>query len=225
MSFAWSYSVLDMHRTCPKKYYHIKVLKDAKDDDSSFSADGKAIHDAMFKRVIHGQPLPIEMRPFEKRAAAYAMLPGERRGELKLALTQALEPTDFFAKNVWVRAILDLLVINGKRAILVDWKTGKPKDDFEQLKLAAAVVSRYLPEIEDFTLVYEWLRHNKSSPLTMKKEHMRAVWMDSYEMVKEIEAARKTTSFPARQSPLCNWCPVVQCPHNQKQKKPRGDGQ
>ena len=49
--FSWSFSAVSMFEQCPKKYYHIRVAKDAKDDDSQFAGEGKLIHDAMKKRV------------------------------------------------------------------------------------------------------------------------------------------------------------------------------
>ena len=219
--FAWSYSVLDMYETCPKKYYHIKVAKDAKDEDSEFAAEGKAIHTAIYERVCKGVPLPIVMRPFERVVAPYAALPGEKHGELKFALDAQLQPVDFFAKTAWVRAIVDFLVVNKKRALIVDWKTGKPKDGFDQLKLSAAVLSRYMPEIEHFTLAYSWVKHPdvKPSTTTIEKRHMVEVWRDAYEKVSEIQAALKTTTFPAQDGPLCKWCPVRSCPHNKQEKR------
>lgn len=217
-AFAWSYSVLDMYRTCPKKYYHIKVAKDAKDEDSSFSKEGKQIHEAAFHRVIHGTPLPLPLRHLEKVLGPYALLPGEKHGELQFALDKQLTPVAWFDKAAWVRAIIDFLVINGDRALLIDWKTGKPKDGFDQLKLSAAVLSRQMPELKKFTCAYVWVNHSHVKPysFTMEKKHMAAVWSDNYEEVKEIMEALKTTTFPASEGPLCQWCPVRQCPHNKK---------
>lgn len=208
--------MLDMYQTCPKKYYHIKVLKDAKDEDSSFSDEGKKIHDAAYKRAVLGVPLPLPMRPYEKLIASFAELPGEKHGEMKLALNAKFEPRDFFAKDVWVRSILDFLVVVGDHAVIVDWKTGKPREGFDQLKLTAAILSRYMPEINKFTLAYAWLKNNTTSSMKMGREHMRAVWSDAYEQVKDIEEALKTTTFPANETPLCKWCPVRTCPHNKK---------
>ena len=219
--FAWSYSVLDMYETCPKKYYHIKVVKDAKDEDSSFAHEGKQIHEALYHRVVHGTSLPLPLRHLEKVAAPYALIPGDKYGELQFALDKQLSPVAWFDKAAWVRAIIDLVIVNGNKALLIDWKTGKPKEGFDQLKLSAAILSRQMPEIEKFTCAYVWVNHSDTKPyqFTMEKKHMKAVWADNYEKVKEIEDALKTTTFPASESPLCRWCPVRTCPHNKKEAK------
>ncbi len=213
-AFAWSFSVLDMFELCRKKYYHLKVIKDVKDADSTASQDGKFVHVAMFKRVIDGVPLPIKLRQHEKLAARFANAKGEKHGEMQLALNKKFEPRDWFAKDVWVRAILDLLIVRGTTAVLVDWKTGKRKERYDQLRLAAAVLSRYMPEIEEFTLLFVWLKDGEiSDPVTITKSEMRGVWIEFLPRVKEMTDAIKTTTFPATSSGLCGWCPVTSCPH------------
>jgi len=214
MAFAWSFSAVDMFEQCPKKYYHLKVKKDVKDEDSTASQDGRFIHAAMFKRVIDGLPLPIKLRQHEKLAKRFADAKGEKHGEMQLALNKKMEPRDWFAKDVWVRAILDLLIVRGTTAVLVDWKTGKRKERYDQLRLAAAVLSRYMPEIETFTLVFVWLKDGEvSDPVIITKAEMRGVWTEFLPRVKEITDAIKTTTFPATESPLCGWCPVTSCPN------------
>ena len=156
--FAWSFSALDMFEVCRKKYYHLKVAKDFKDGDNDASRDGKFVHVAMFKRVLEGVALPIQLRQHEKFAKWFAAVSGEKHGEMKLALSKGFEPRDFFANDVWVRAVIDLLIVRGDTAILVDWKTGKKRERWTQLRLSAAVLSRYMPEIEHFKLVFVWLK-------------------------------------------------------------------
>lgn len=215
--FAWSFSALSMFEQCRKKYYHIRVLKDAKDDDSQFAGEGKLIHDSMKKRVIDGVPLPIDLRYLEPIAKRFADAKGEKRGELQLAITDKFEATAWNDwDGVWCRAIIDLLILpTPTSAIIVDWKTGKRKDEWDQIKLSAAVLSCVMPEIEEFKLTYVWTKSKQMTPpLTLKREHMPAVWSNYIERVEAILDATKTTDFPATESPLCGWCPVKQCPHH-----------
>ena len=211
---AWSYSVLSMFEQCAKKYFHIKIQKDAKDSNSSFSSEGKEIHDAMFKRVIKGIALPLPIRHLEKWAARFADAPhDERHGEMKMCLNNKFEPVDWFAPDAWVRAIVDLLIIRGDTAIIVDWKTGKKRIDWTQLQLTAAVLSRLMPEIKNFKLVFVWLKSSEVSSMQLELAEIRPIWMTLLPRVKEIEQAKLTTSFPATESGLCRYCPVSQCPH------------
>lgn len=211
---AWSFSVLSVFETCRKKYYHLKVLKDAKDGDSEAAREGKEVHVAMHKRVLQGVALPVPLRQHEKIAARFANAKGQKFGEMKMCLNNNFEPVDWFAKDAWVRAIVDLLIVNGDTATIIDWKTGKIKLDWTQLRLAAAVLARLMPEINNFKLVFVWLRDSKISTESITRSELKSVvWMDLLPRVKEIEIAKQTTDFPASESGLCGWCPVTQCPH------------
>lgn len=211
--FAWSFSVLSLFNQCRKKYWHLKIQKDFKDGDSQAAADGKAVHVALHKRVIKGTAFPPPMRHMEPMAEKFVNAPGEKYGEMQMALDAEFNPCDWFAPTCWVRAIIDLLIVRDNAATLVDWKTGKKKPDFDQLELSAAVLSRLMPEIESFTLVFVWLRSNELSVQTVTKAELRKVWLKLLPQVKEIDEAISTTSFPANETPLCGWCPVHSCPH------------
>jgi len=209
----WSFSVLSTFETCRKKYYHLKIVKDTKDGDSEAAREGKEVHNAMFQRVIKGKALPVPLRMHEKIAGRFADAKGEKYGEMKMCLNPEFEPVDWFAANAWVRAIVDLLIVNGDTATIVDWKTGKVKLDWTQLQLAACILSRLMPEINHFKLVFVWLRSSKISLENIARPELKNVWMELLPRVKEIEIAKQTTDFPATESGLCGWCPVTQCPH------------
>lgn len=209
----WSYSTLSTYEQCPKKFYHLKVAKDVKEEESEAQSDGKYIHDALYRRVIKQEPLPLPLRHHEDMAAKFAKTPGEKFGEMRLALSKTLEPVDFFAKNVWVRAVLDLIISRPPTAIVVDWKTGKIKEDFSQLRLTAFILSQTMPEIEEFRLAYVWLRDKHISMSSVYKSDLIETWNDFLPRVNAMQKANRTTSFPAKPGPLCGWCPVVDCPH------------
>lgn len=219
--FAWSYSALTRYESCPKQYYHINVAKDVKDEygDSEAGAEGNAIHLALFRRITKGSPLPLPLRYLEPLAAKFAATPGEKHGELKLALTRDFEPTDFFASDVYLRSIVDLAIVRHDHVIVVDWKTGKVKDDFTQLAMSAAVLAQFMPELRTFELAFVWLKHKNISRKQFAVSEINSVWDDLLPRATRIETARQTTDFPAKQSGLCRgYCPVKSCPH----WKPRG---
>lgn len=212
--FAWSYSALTTYELCPKKYFHLYVQKDVKDSDSSFSADGKIIHDAMKKRVIDKVALPLNLRHYEKVAKRFADAPGEKHGEMRLAVTREFEPCDYFAPKVWLRVVIDLAIVQDRTAIVVDWKTGKVKDDPTQMALNAAVLARWMPEIHLFKTLFVWLQSSNLTPKDYKPQEFVPVWNNLLPRVGKIEEARKTTTFPAKPNGLCRgWCPVKECPH------------
>lgn len=211
--FAWSYSALTTYELCPKKYYHLNVAKDVKDEDSSWSADGKVIHDAMKKRVCDKIALPLNLRHYEKVAKKFADASGTKYGEMKLALNRKFEPVDYFAPDTWVRVIIDLAIIQGNKAVVVDWKTGKVKDDPTQNALTAAVLAQWMPELESFKTVFVWLQSQELTPKDYTPADLLNLWNGLLPRVAKMEEARKTTNFPAIEGRLCGYCPVTKCPH------------
>ncbi len=218
--FAWSFSALTRYENCPRQYYEINVLKRVKDEDSSYSEEGQIQHKAMYERITKGKPLPINYRYLEATAAKFVGLPGDTSGELKFAMARDFSPVSYFDDRVFVRVVVDLLNIRGNRAFVVDWKTGKPQPWSVQLDLTAAVLSAHLPEIETFDLAYVWLKDTKIKPTREKrlKSDLVGVWNNLLPRVAKIEAAIKTTDFPAKPSGLCRFCPVRSCPHNTNDK-------
>jgi len=210
--FAWSFSALTRYENCPKQYYHISVAKDVKDEGSEFSEEGQIIHAGMYNRVVKGTLLPLNYRYLEPVAAKFVGLPGDTSGELKFAMSRNFAPTAYFDKNVFVRVVVDLLNVRGSTALVVDWKTGKPKPGFTQLELTAAVLSTHLPEIETFKLAYVWLQDKKVTSTVLPKSGTVRVWNDLLPRVAKIEEALKTGNFPLKKSGLCKYCPVTTCP-------------
>lgn len=219
--FAWSYSTLNRFENCPKQYYHINVKKDVKDEygDSEAGSEGNAIHTALFKRVTKGVPLPIAYRHFEAVAAKFANTPGDKSGELRLALNRKFLPVAFFADDVYLRAIIDLLIIRGDTAIVVDWKTGKVKPDFTQLAMSAAVLSQSAPEIETFRLAFVWLNYNNISLMTYTRDEIRSQWTTLLPRANKMEDAVKVSEFPMKPSGLCRYCPVRSCPNWEERRR------
>jgi len=211
--FAWSFSALTRYENCPKQYYHVNVAKDFKDEDTEFSASGKDVHTALYRRVVKNQTLPLDLRYLEKTAAKFVGLPGDTSGELKFAMARNFEPVEYFAPNVFVRVVVDLLNVRGSRAIVIDYKTGRPQPGFTQLELTAAVLGTHLPEIEEFDLVYVWLKNRTVTKHRLARESLVGVWNNFLPRVAKIEQALKTTEFPAKPSGLCKYCPVTSCPN------------
>lgn len=211
--FAWSYSALTRFENCPKQYWHLNVRKDFKDEDSEFAHEGKLIHDAMHNRLCRDTPLPMTVRYLEPIAKRFDGVKGERSGELKLALNRDFEPVEFFAPDVWVRAVVDFLIVKKSTALMFDWKTGKKKPDFTQLGLSAAVLARWMPEIELFKTAYVWTKSKEVSPKNFTISKLQDVWNELLPRVAKMEEARKTTTFPAQESGLCRYCVVNTCPH------------
>ena len=217
-NLAWSYSALKTFQSCPKKYYHLKVLKDYRDTPSEQSIYGTEAHKAAELYIANGEDIPARFEFMRKHLDTLKNLEGTKYCELKCGLTKDLEPCDFFAKDVWLRAVIDLLIINEatSTARIVDYKFGKSKNaDLSQLQLMALVVFKMFPNIKKVKAGLLFCPEDKMIPTQYKVDEASDMWMQWLPEVARLEATYKHNVWNATPTGLCKaWCPVLSCPHN-----------
>jgi len=217
---AWSFSALNNFETCPKKYYHLSVAKDVKEPPSDHMTHGNRIHTAFQYRVREGKSLPIGTRQYEPFLNILANLPGEISVEQKLAVTADFSPCEWFAKNTWTRCVIDYLCIQGTKALVVDYKTGKRKDDDVQLSLMCGMVFLHMKEIDEIHASFFWMQEpvgQQVDTLVLLRSDLPMIYSRMAGRVDRFQKAHKTTDFPAQPGGLCRrYCPVKSCVHNGK---------
>ena len=215
---AWSYSSIKTFDQCPKKYFHLKIVKDVKDIPGEAADYGTAVHGAAELFIKDGTPIPEKfsyMRPIMEPLAAKK---DTKHTELRLGVRKTdtgYEPTTFFAKDVWWRGIVDLLIVNGSTAYMIDYKTGKNAKyaDMKQLDLMAAATFVHYPEVQKIKSALAFVVSNEFP----KKVHVREK-QDEYfsvfnDQLDQLESAMDNDIWNAKTSPLCGWCPVKSCEH------------
>lgn len=208
----WTYSQLEKFETCPKQYYHLRVLRDVKEEQGPHAEWGERVHTAFENFIKYGTALPEGMTQWQKIADQIGALPGEKLTEHRLALNRDFEPADW--KQAWTRGIADLIVLKNRRAVVMDYKTGKRKPS-EQLDLYASYVFHNWPEVEQVTTVYVWLKDKKLDKKVIMRTDNVGIWQSLLPRVAKLESAYKRDSWPARPSGLCRgWCPVKACQFN-----------
>lgn len=215
---AWSHSALSSYETCPKKHWHLSVAKDIVEPPSEQQTYGNFVHSAFDQRVKRGTPLPLGLRQHEAMLSHLAKASGEIVTEQKLAITADLQPCEWFARNVWVRAVIDYAALAAPRAMIIDWKTGKKKDGDDQLALMAAVLMCHMSEIEHVSAAFFWMQEPVGYQLaseTYTREGLAAIFNRFYPRVERYQRAFQMTEFPATPGRLCRrWCPVKSCPYH-----------
>jgi len=121
----WSYSSLSLYQQCPKKYYHLKVAKDIKEELGEAIVFGNEIHKIAEEYVAKDKPIPEKYKGIEPALKALKDMEGEKLCENKLGLTVDFEPCGFFDKKVWWRGVADIIILQGDTILTVDYKTGK----------------------------------------------------------------------------------------------------
>lgn len=129
----WSHSSLESFKNCPKQYYHLKVLKDVKDSPGEAAMWGDRVHKAFEKYLndcnmieVAGNTgkvaLPEVLENYRTVLDDVMGLPGRVIAEQQLALNKDMVPCGWTDPDVWCRGIVDILVIDGHKAWVGDWK-------------------------------------------------------------------------------------------------------
>lgn len=215
---AWSYSALKTFQSCPKKYYHLKVVKDVKESPSEIMLYGIDAHKAAELYVSEDTELPGKYEFMRKQLDTLKQLEGKKYCEFKFGLTRDMEPCDFFAKDVWLRGAIDLLVINEKTgtARMIDYKFGKSKNaDMSQLQLMSLAVFKIFPNVKKVKAGLLFCPEDKMIPTQYVVDDAPSMWMQWLPEVARLEAAYEHDVWNANPSGLCKaWCQVLSCPHN-----------
>lgn len=214
---AWSFSRMKGFETCPKQYYHVNVLKQFPFQETEATRYGTEFHKAAEDFMRDGTPIP-ERFAFAKPALdALAAKPGERHCELKMGLRQDLTPCGFFDKDVWFRGIVDLLIIDGEKAFIVDYKTGKSARyaDTGQLQLMALSVFAHFPQVTRVKAGLVFVIAEKFVPADFNVSDRDTLWAPWIKKYARMEKAHETDVWNPVPSGLCKkHCPVLECPHN-----------
>lgn len=216
---AWSYSRIESSETCPRKYWHLNVAKDLKEPESSYQIEGKETHEAFKAFFKSGAALPLHLRHHGPVLAKINGLPvTDKLVEQQIALDARWQPTDWFSKTAWVRVISDLTQLNGRVATCWDWKTGKQKDDFTQLKLNAAITMHLAPEVDSVTMAYYWTKSRNITKDSITRAQLPEFWGEMLARVQVFQQRYDSADFPPRPNPFCRGCIVTTCQYWQPKK-------
>lgn len=206
----YSYSLLNTYDICPKQAYHRYWIKDVPYTETEAMKWGNQVHTAFENRINKGTPLPEGMEKFEKYAD---FGPYMVKAEVKLGITAGGHPCDFFSDTVWLRGKVDVFILHKDRlgiGYIRDWKTGKRREDPEELAIGAVLVKADHPYLEIIKGDYVWLKDD-----AIGRQHDLSATDQKLEMLQakidEIEHQVEMDYMPPKQGPLCGWCPVKQC--------------
>jgi hypothetical protein len=132
MKLAHSYSAIKLYENCPLRYYRQRVVKDVVDQGGEASKHGERIHEFLEKRLAENTQLPQEAERYEPLCVSVEKIAksGTLYVEKELVLTDELKPTGWWDADAWLRSKLDVLVVVGDTAVVMDWKTGKRRISF-----------------------------------------------------------------------------------------------
>ena len=212
MRLSHSYSSIKLFENCPLRYYRQRITKDVVDEGGEASKYGERIH-AFLENRLKGSGLDAEIAQYEPLCLSVEKL--ARQGELyiekELVLTDNLTATGWWDADAWLRSKLDVLVIVGDEAVVMDWKTGKRNADQFQMQMFAAQVFKHYPDVQRVKTSLVWLKTMEMDTNTYKRSSMNAIWAEIMKRIQRIHSSLEHDNWPAKPSGLCRYCP---CRHD-----------
>jgi len=218
---SWSYSRVNSFKQCPKKYYHLYVKKDVQDKGNAATFYGNKVHKAAEHYIKDGKELAREYKFMQGTLDAFNNIEGTKHCEIRLGVAREdgeYSPTTFFGKDVWWRGIADLLILNGDKALIIDYKTSKNTNyaDTRHLDLLAGATFIHYPEVKKVKSALSFVVCKgfitKDHTVDMYKSYMSV--FDSE--LERIEVALEKDVWNPVESGLCGFCPVTSCEHNRR---------
>lgn len=215
----WTYTMLQTYADiCPHQAERRYVRKKGDPLHIPYSETkemkwGNDVHTAMELRILGGKPLPESMHAFEKYARPFD---GKQvYCEPKLAINRQGKPTGYFDKDVWGRCRCDVARVEGDKCYLLDFKTGKMRENPFELEVQAVFMRIKHPQLRTIKGQFAWLKDDTLGPLHDLSD-VRKTWGRIMSIVEQIEADRVRGEFDKKPGGLCGWCDVKDCQYNKK---------
>ena len=208
-----SYSFVNDYTNCPRKAYHKYVIRDMPKEDSTALRHGNVVHRMLEDAINDQKPIPSEY-PYERFIRALQGLHAPLKAEVKVAATSDGVACDYYAKEVAFRGKVDVLISTANEAVLVDWKTGKIREDPLELEIQASLVGINLPSVGKLSGYYVWLAEGK-----VGRKHSFDSPKKTFDRLTKIrEEAMNRTEWEPKPNPLCGWCALKTCEFNRRSK-------
>jgi RecB family exonuclease len=213
----WSFSGIKLFEQCPRKYYHLKVKKDYSEPPTDATSYGEEFHSAAEHYVEGTAELPPHFEFARAALDKLKAMSGEKLCEYEMGLTENLEPCAMDAPDVWWRGIADLVIMNGTKARVLDYKAGKNAKyaDKDQLELMALAVFKHFPDVEEVDAALLFVVAKAFIKGNYKRTDAPALWARWLQRYSRIPAAVANGVWNPKTSGLCKaHCVVLSCLHN-----------
>jgi len=213
----WSFSSIKLFEQCPRKYYHLKIKRDFKDEQNDAAKYGEEFHEAAEFYVSEQAELPKRFWFAKKALDKLKALPGEKLCEYTMGLTENLEACAVDDPNVWWRGISDLTILNGTKAKVLDYKAGASAKyaDTDQLELMALATFKHFPEVEEVDAALFFVVAKAFIKRQYHRDDAPRLWANWLKRYGRIITAVQSGVWNPKTSGLCRkHCVVLTCPHN-----------
>lgn len=217
MKIPLSWSRLSVHRQCPKQFESKFLIKTYPDEsDNPAFKKGNEVHKQMenyikFKKGLCKEPVLGKIAQQGKELIDhYSVLynPQLIFAEKQFAFDDEYNEVGWYDKNIKWRVIIDMMIFNGERLMIFDFKTGKVRkynDELGQLHLTANLMFNLYPEINEITCTYLFLEHKKSESVGFYRKENGPI-NSAFEI--ECYTINECEFFEPKKNKYCYFCGI-----------------
>lgn len=202
---------------CGLQFYHKYVAKDLpREPQTPQQAYGDRVHKAFEDRLDSQKPLPPDLAVHEPFLARLEARPGVHWVEEKVAFRKDGSPCPYDDPTRFWRGKIDFRKVDrdDPRATLVDYKTGKPHDKWEQLGQYAIHTFALFPKVDIVDAKFYWTQTCSVTRKVWSRAEVPDLWAMILPDIKQLALAYKSDVWQERPSGLCHgYCPVRDCQH------------
>lgn len=209
----YSYSKISTHQQCPKKFFWTYVEKAPKDKmDMTALLKGGAVHS-----ILENYPEKSSHKLREKYQSLVNNFIESDLGkkylnensvrEHRFGLTEDLQECKYSDKKALIRGSVDYVCVIDECLHLVDWKTGKYKQerwqDFNQLIFYGIYFFQKYQKINKIQISYVYIEHDLENSLLLERKYLTNYISELIELIDVIEVDEE---FPKNKGILCDYC-------------------
>ena len=215
----YAYAKLSMYGQCAHKFKLKYIEKIKTTYDPAYLLKGKYIHERLEKFDTPNALISIasEMPPelieeceailcsFLETKTATELLNGSVIGkELQIAINMKLELCEYWGDDCLYRGYVDRINQDTEDSLtLIDWKSGKVRDQGAQLKYYALWAFIKYPHINTVTAKYVFVEHDIVHKMTYQRSELNDITLG---LLRRIERVEKERFFMKHRSALCGYC-------------------
>ena len=197
-----SYSAIKLYEKCPLAY-KLAYMEKLPDPSGEAAQRGKLIHSQIEDYINN----VITELPHEQRVMQVVLdfwKARKAKSEVQFAVDRVFKPVKYDDPKAMFRGVIDLLIIEGKIAHVIDFKTGKKRDYSDQLTVYAAAVFALYPKIQTIERSIYFV------DLDLPEHYTPVERSDTHSSVslitERIAKLEKDSIFSPNPSSLCRFC-------------------
>lgn len=190
--------------------------------------EGDKMHKAFEASVMYGAALPAEYAVHTDVINMVRTKAADSKNyrvscEKQMAISTKLKSTGWFDKQAWGRATADVEIHKfgdvpsdpNPALTFIDWKSGKPRDSWLPQGAAMAAVAFFnYPGADQIRWEVRYVNHGVVKECVFERANVRLIFQPILKTTSEIKDANSAGDWPMKESALCGWCAVYDCPNN-----------